>query len=94
MDIFALLNATTAKINTGGFANQYEFERELGNISMQAYDGHYTMRGNTFVGAIRWRRGTGASAALVSLSSDGAVLPKIYLACEWPPILSCMLGNI
>ena len=71
-----------ARINEGGFTNQYQFEEELALIVGLAYDGHYTFLGNTFYGAMEWYRG-GASdseyeGSLISVSLDGIEIPKIY----------------
>lgn len=84
VDIFGLLDATTAKINADGYTTQYDFELDLANITVQAHDGHYNMRGNTFAGAIRWQRGTGAYGSLISVSSDGLALPDVYISSKSP----------
>jgi len=79
VDILALLDDTISKIDAGSFANQYEFEENIANITVHAYDGHFEFLGMTFIGALRWTRGWGSQAALISVSTDGSALTQIYL---------------
>lgn len=79
------MDETTKKINNGGFLNQYQFEEELALIVSKSFDGHYSMHGNTFGGALGWRRGRTdgtLEASLISVSTDGAKLPQVYFFSE------------
>jgi hypothetical protein len=89
VDIIAELDAIIANIQNGQYANEYDFEAAMASVAGKSYDGHFTFHGNTFQGAVLWHRGESneegvKEAALISISTDGAALPQVYMASKYP----------
>ena len=64
----------TSAIEAGLYEKEYEFARGVFRVYQQARDAHYTFRPDIHFGALPFSRPT----VLVSVSSDGSKLPKIF----------------
>lgn len=60
------------------YANEYEFQQDLYQVFTPAHDGHFIVYPDLLTAAFEWRR----RRSLVSISSDGVEVPKIYLYGE------------
>ena len=74
-DVIGGLDAIQLQINSGGYPNEYEFESAILRLVQSSHDGHLVFSG-------------GASAVfsftspyqLLSISSDGIQMPRVYVA--------------
>lgn len=93
VDIVAGLSELQNAVNDGAFKNQYEFEAALQVLLVSAHDAHLYLNAGILAAF------TFASPYdIVSLSIDGAELPKVYLAGAYlcvrpPPLLSATQAN-
>ncbi|KAF2272631.1 peptidase S41 family protein [Westerdykella ornata] len=76
VDLVAGLDDIGQKVESGDYANEFDFEQDIAALLGKGYDGHLGFDGMTFSGAIRWRRST--RAALAAASSDGKDAPKVW----------------
>ncbi|KAJ8071606.1 hypothetical protein OCU04_001929 [Sclerotinia nivalis] len=76
LDVMGKLASVKSNLETGGvYANEYEFQQDLYQIFALAHDGHFVVYPDLLSAAFDWRR----QRSLVSISSDGVEIPKIYL---------------
>lgn len=76
VDLLAGLSELQSAVNNGAFKNQYEFEVALQLLLVSAHDAHLYLNAGILAAF------TFASPYdIVSLSTDGIELPKVYLAC-------------
>jgi hypothetical protein len=73
VDLISALGEVQDAVDTGGFANEYQFEAALQNVLYSANDAHLG-----FSGGVLSSFTFGSSHALTSLSLDGVELPKLY----------------
>jgi hypothetical protein len=73
VDLVGGLTSIRNKVTSGGYATELPFELDLYNLFTATYDGHVA-----FAGALLGS-GTYKRLPLVSVSSDGKEVPKIYL---------------
>ena len=72
-DLYGGLADIRSNVQSGGYANEYEFEVALQQLLQTAHDGHLYLQGgalNVF--------GFTAPFPIVSISEDGIALPKVY----------------
>ncbi|TGO52774.1 hypothetical protein BCON_0135g00230 [Botryotinia convoluta] len=75
-DPLAKLASVKSNLEKGGvYANEYEFQQDLYQVFTPAHDGHFVVYPDLLTAAFEWRR----QRSLVSISSDGVEVPKIYL---------------
>ncbi|KAM3076897.1 hypothetical protein ACMFMG_003635 [Clarireedia jacksonii] len=74
-DVFAKLASVKSNLENGTYANEYEFQEDLYQVFAPAHDGHFVVYPDLLTKVFEWRR----KRSLVSISSDGVELPKIYL---------------
>jgi len=75
VDLLGGLDVIQTKIDTGAFANQYEFEATLQRLIYSAHDDHFDLASG-ILGVFAF----GTSYRIVSVSEDGIELPKVYVA--------------
>ncbi|KAF2198814.1 peptidase S41 family protein [Delitschia confertaspora ATCC 74209] len=75
VDILKGLDDIKSKISREEYEGEYEFEADIANLFVKAYDGHLGFDGMVYSGAFRWQRSK--QIALISASQDGG-LPKIW----------------
>ena len=73
IDIFAAFAAIKAKIN-GTYANEHEFQEDLFLTFASVHDGHFRFSPDGLTRALSF----GRTVPIVSVSSDGVELPKVY----------------
>lgn len=81
--MFAKLASVKSKLKNGTYANEYEFQEDLYRVFAAAHDGHFVVYSDLLTKVFEWRR----KRSLVSISSDGVELPKIYLYGEFACLL-------
>ncbi|RAL66214.1 hypothetical protein DID88_005886 [Monilinia fructigena] len=74
-DVFAKLASVKSNLEEDVYANEYEFQQDLYQVFTPAHDGHFVVYPDLLTAAFEWRR----RRSLVSISSDGVEVPKIYL---------------
>lgn len=74
VDVWAEFAEIEAKVQNGGFANEYELEFALYRIFQSTHDGHFRYLPN-MLGVFSFAR----PLALVSVSTNGVDLPKPYV---------------
>lgn len=75
-DSLGKLASIKSNLEKGGvYANEYEFQQDLYQVFTPAHDGHFVVYPDLLTAAFEWRR----QRSLVSISSDGVEVPKIYL---------------
>ncbi|PQE15406.1 peptidase s41 family protein [Rutstroemia sp. NJR-2017a BVV2] len=74
-DVFGKLASVKSNLENGTYANEYEFQEDLYQVFAPAHDGHFVVYPDLLTKVFEWRR----KRSLVSVSSDGVELPKIYL---------------
>ncbi|KAG4412855.1 hypothetical protein IFR04_014016 [Cadophora malorum] len=77
VDLLGGLDVIQTKIDTGAFANQYEFEATLQRLIYSAHDDHFDLASG-ILGVFAF----GTSYRIVSVSEDGIELPKVYVAAD------------
>ncbi|PMD46382.1 peptidase S41 family protein-like protein [Hyaloscypha variabilis F] len=75
VDFLGGLELIQAKINNGGYANQYEFEAALQALIYSTHDGHLFLSSG-----ILSLFSFGSQYQIASVSIDGVELPKVYIA--------------
>lgn len=73
VDIMASLDAIQADVKAGIYRSEYDVQMDLYNLVVSAYDLHFVWIPD-LVDVFKWRR----RGALLSLSSDGLILPNVY----------------
>ncbi|KAK0290485.1 hypothetical protein LTR35_002429 [Friedmanniomyces endolithicus] len=73
VDIMASLDAIQADVKAGIYTSEYDVQMDLYNLVVSAYDFHFVWIPD-LVDVFKWRR----RGALLSLSSDGLILPDVY----------------
>ncbi|KAI9698904.1 MAG: hypothetical protein M1820_007325 [Bogoriella megaspora] len=86
VDLFSVLNNIKGKALSGQYVNEYDFELEVYNLFVAGRDGHLGFE-PSLVGNFGIKR----NVELVSVSSDGIQLPKIYFQAD---ILAVVAGNV
>ena len=74
VDLLAGLDSIEAKVNSGAFTNEYDFEVALQQLIYATHDAHIALTGgalNVFT--------FGSPLRIVSVSSDGIALPEIFV---------------
>lgn len=86
-----------ANISSGAYANEYEFMTNLWKVFNSAHDGHFRFLPDILDKALQFRR----NVDLVSVSSDGFEIPKIFTRSMFIPFgyediegLTLNLGDI
>jgi len=74
-DIEGGLDDISAKAASGGYSSEYEFQLAILKLIASAHDGHFAYRGDVFKAFI-FRNDLAAD--IVSVSSDGKEVPKLY----------------
>ncbi|QSZ33822.1 hypothetical protein DSL72_005394 [Monilinia vaccinii-corymbosi] len=75
-DPVAKLASVKSNLEKGGvYANEYEFQQDLYQLSSKAHNGHFLVYPDLLTKAFQWLR----QRSLVSISSNGVEVPKIYL---------------
>ncbi|KAF2232880.1 hypothetical protein EV356DRAFT_232153 [Viridothelium virens] len=74
VDLIGGLDEIQTTIDSGGFANEYQFEAALANVLDSANDAHVSL-----IGGVLSSFTFGSAYGLTSLSIDGLELPKVYL---------------
>ena len=77
VDLFSGLNDMKVKALAGQYANEYEFELALYNLVAGGRDSHFVYK-PWLIGNF----GINRNVELVSISLDGAQLPKVYFYCK------------
>jgi hypothetical protein len=77
--VFGKLASVKSNLENGTYANEYEFQEDLYQVFAPAHDGHFVVYPDLLTKVFEWRR----KRSLVSVSSDGVELPKIYLYGEF-----------
>lgn len=77
-DVLGKLASVKSNLENGVYANEYEFQEDLYQVFAPAHDGHFVVYPDLLTAAFEWRR----QRSLVSISSDGVEVPKIYLYGE------------
>ena len=77
MDLIGGLNAIQQAVNTGAYANEYDFEAAVQKLVYSAHDAHLIL----YAGALSVFT-FGAPVSIVSVSRDGIAFPKIYILGE------------
>ena len=75
VDIIASLNSIQQRVQAGQFQNQYTFEVAVQEVVLAAHDDHLTLNAG-ILGAFTF----GSPLRIVSVSTDGIQLPKIFIA--------------
>ncbi|CAD6453756.1 e8157b09-e894-4fb8-b380-ee9cd711d897 [Sclerotinia trifoliorum] len=76
LDVMGKLATVKSNLQKGGvYANEYAFQQDLYQIFALAHDGHFVVYPDLLSSAFDWRR----QRSLVSISSDGVEIPKIYI---------------
>ncbi|PSN74739.1 hypothetical protein BS50DRAFT_22919 [Corynespora cassiicola Philippines] len=76
VDIVGGLDDIQRRVNNGDYGNEYDFENDVASLFIKAHDGHLVFDGMAYGGTFRWRRNR--RVALVSGSSDGQEIPKVW----------------
>ena len=74
MDVIGSLNNISRRINAGEFQTEYEFEVAVQEVVYAAHDDHLALDFG-ILGAFQF----GSPLRIVSASTDGIQLPKIYI---------------
>jgi hypothetical protein len=77
VDILGGLKTLTARVKSGGYSNEYDFEVDVAHLFSMARDYHFGFKGFISDGLITFSRSR--ELRLISASKDGTELPKIYL---------------
>lgn len=78
VDIFASLQGLIRNVTTGVYAGEYDFQTDLYRLFLSARDGHFSFIPDLIgVGAFKI-----PDAALVSVSSNGIELPRVYMRSD------------
>jgi hypothetical protein len=80
IDILAGINDIKLNLEKGVYTNELDFQLAIGGLLQRGYDGHLSWSGDIKNGLGLATR----SVELVSLSSDGQQLPKVYVLSGWP----------
>lgn len=75
VDVIGRLDEIAAKVEANEFESEYDFQREIYLTFSAAHDGHFGFRGD--VSRTFWFQNSLVSD-LVSFSTDGKELPKLY----------------
>lgn len=81
VDIIGGLDDIKTKVGNGGYDNEYDFENDISLLIAKAHDGHLAFDGMAASGVFRWRRTR--QIALISASSDGNEVPKVYAVSDF-----------
>ena len=76
VDIMAKLDSMPSALSPGGFKTEYDFQMQMMNLFNSAYDNHFAWQPDILASAMQFQRPPGTG--LVSVSSDGMAMPKIY----------------
>jgi hypothetical protein len=76
LDLVGGLNNILNKVQASGYSNEYDFERDIADLFSAAQDGHLTVK-PMLIGSFFSLR-----PALVSISDNGADVPKVFFFCE------------
>lgn len=79
-DIPAAFEEIISNVNSGLYANEYEFQADLYAAFNLAKDGHFRFIPDLIGAAIQFRR---QDIALASVSLDGVAVPQIYTVCKY-----------
>ncbi|KAI9640692.1 hypothetical protein NHQ30_011001 [Ciborinia camelliae] len=74
-DVLGKLASVKSNLKNHVYANEYEFQKDLYQITALAHDGHFVVYPDLLTSAFQYRR----ARSLVSISRDGVEAPKIYL---------------
>lgn len=78
VDVLGEYASIVSKLQSGGFANEYDFEFSLYELFQTTHDGHFRYLPSLVAGVF----GFGRPLAMVSVSSDGEALPKPYVYAD------------
>lgn len=81
VDIMAELDDIASKVKSNSYAGEYDFEEAIAHLFIGAHDGHLNFNGMAWAGAFRFRRSS--QIALISASTDGVHLPKIWCISDF-----------
>lgn len=85
VDIEAKINDVYNKLDNGTYDNEYDFQFDVWAALTEAYDFHLYFQSD-IMSLFKFMRGNWDNTELfdiVSLSSDGTELPKLYNYCEY-----------
>jgi hypothetical protein len=80
VDIMAGLDNISSTAGAGRYTSEYEFQLDIVRMLASAHDGHFAYRPDVFK-AFGFRNNLVKD--LVSISTDGKELPKLYHLCQY-----------
>lgn len=86
VDLFGEIQQIRDDVNSGSYTSEIEFERNMSAVLGKAQDGHLNFKFDGIAPFLYQRQ-----FSLVSVSSDGKELPKLYLQGE--PATLCFLTS-
>jgi hypothetical protein len=78
LDVIGKLNSVKNNLENGVYPNEYMFQADLYQAFALGHDGHFVFYPDALSKAIEFGHGV----PLVSVSSDGSEIPKIYFKSE------------
>ncbi|EUC46788.1 hypothetical protein COCMIDRAFT_91896 [Bipolaris oryzae ATCC 44560] len=81
VDIVSGLDGIKSNVESGGYANEYDFEADIASLLVKAHDGHLAWYGMAYAGVFVWRRSS--KIALISASRDGSEIPQIWTLTDF-----------
>jgi len=79
-DIFGCLASVKANLQSGKYANEYEFQEDLYQVFARGHDGHFVFYPDALTKAFEFAR----KKSLVSISADGKSTPQIKFYGDFP----------
>jgi hypothetical protein len=76
VDLMGELANMRTQVAAGGFKSEYEFQLKMMELYKSAYDNHLAYQPDILASVIQFQRPPGSE--LVSISSDGTVVPEVY----------------
>lgn len=77
IDILGGMEDIKQRLNSGDYLNEYDFQQDLTILFNKAYDNHFSWQSDILGTAMQFQ--TAAGTELISISSDGIELPRVYL---------------
>jgi hypothetical protein len=79
-DILGYIASVKANLQSGKYANEYEFQEDLYQVFARAHDGHFVFYPDALTKALEF----GRRKSLVSISEDGKSIPQIKFYGDFP----------
>jgi hypothetical protein len=75
IDVWAALDTIETNIQSGKYANEWEFQADVLKTYQAVHDGHFRFVPDLIGKTVQFRR----PVAIVSVSQDGIEVPKVYV---------------